>query len=151
MPKPSGRQNGSSEQIVIRSDRSMYFLWSIVGLVVILGSSIADKSATFWFGFALFLLAWGILFLWLATYKITIDQNALSYSALLRGTITVHRDDIVSAEVLSGRFEHAVVIKRQSGNPIVINTKPFSKADLRIVIRFLSEKIAGMPDWLLSP
>jgi hypothetical protein len=147
MTKPISRQNGSPEQIVIRTERPIYFLWSIVGLVIILVSSNADKSAPFWFSFALFLLAWSILFLWLATYKITIDQNVLSYSVLLSGTVSVHRDDIVSAEVLPGRFEHAIVIKRQSGNPIVINTKPFSKADLRIVIRFLSERIVGMPDW----
>jgi len=110
-------------------------------------SSKADKSLSFWFSFALLLLACIILLLWLATYKITIDKNVLCYSALLRGTISVHRDDIVSAEVLPGRFEHAIVIKRQVGDPIVINTKPFSKADLRIVIRFLSERIVDMPDW----
>ena len=146
MTKPIGRQNGSPEQIVIRTERPIYFLWGIVGLVIIAVSSNADKSAPVWFSFALFLLAWSILFLWLATYKITLDQNVLSYSGPLSGTISVHRDDIVSAEVLTGRFEHAIVIKRQSGNPIVINTKPFSKADLQIVIRFLSERIVGMPD-----
>jgi hypothetical protein len=147
MTQAKGRQSGSPEQIVIRTERLRYFLWVIVGLVIILVSSKADKSPSFWFSSALLLLAWIILFLWLASYKITIDKNVLFYSALLRGTVSVHRNDIVSAEVLPGRFEHSIVIKRQLGDPIVINTKPFSKADLRIVIRFLSERIVDIPDW----
>ncbi|HEY5128128.1 MAG TPA: hypothetical protein VIJ35_12705, partial [Bradyrhizobium sp.] len=148
MTKPIGCQNGSSELIVIRTEKPVYFLWATIGLVIILVSSAsADENAPFWFNLALLLLAWSILFLWLASYKITIDQNVLSYSVLFGGTVSVRRDDIVSAEVPLGRFQHAMVIKRQSGDPIVINTKPFSKADLRIVIRFLSERIVSMPDW----
>jgi len=112
MTKAIGRQRDSSEQIVIRTGRTRYFFWGVVGLAIVLASSRADKSPSFWFGFALFLLAWSTLFLRLATYKITIDQDVLSYSALLQGVVSVRRDDIVSAEVLSGRFEHALLRKQ---------------------------------------
>jgi hypothetical protein len=138
-----GHQSGS-EKITIRTERSIYFFLGIFGLIITL---VSINTENFWSNFMLFLLAWSILFLWLATYKITIDQNVLSYSVLLKGTVSVRRDDIVSAEVLLGRFEHAIVIRRQLDSSIVINTKPFSKADLRIVIRFLSERIVGVPDW----
>jgi hypothetical protein len=148
MTMPIGRQSGSPERIVIRTEKPVYVLWSIFGLVIILFSTgNSDKNVPFWFNLALLLLAWSILFLWLASYKITIDQNVLSFSTLFGGTVSVRRDDVVSAEVPLGRFQRAIVIKRQSGDPIVINTKPFSKADLRIVIRFLSERIVSMPDW----
>jgi hypothetical protein len=66
----------------------------------------------------------------------------------IKGTVAVSREDILSAEVLSGRFEHAIVIRRRQGDTIMINTKPFSKADLRIVIDFLADKIARKPDWI---
>lgn len=96
----------------------------------------------------LLLLAWVILFVWLAAYQITIDRNTLFYSALIKGTVSVCRDDIVEAEMPTGRFDHVIVIKPSAGEPIVINTKPFSKNDLRIVIGFLADKMIDKPDWV---
>ena len=96
----------------------------------------------------LLLLVWVVLFVWLAAYKITIDRNILSYSALIKGTVSVCRDNIVEAEMPTGRFEHVIVIKPTAGEPIFINTKPFSKNDLRIVIAFLADKMVDKPDWV---
>lgn len=106
------------------------------------------NNPTFWIGFILLLVAWVIVFVWLAAYKITIDRNFLSYSVLIKGTVSVCRGDIVEAEMPAGRFEHVIVIRSSAGEPIIINTKPFSKNDLRTVVGFLADKMVEKPDWL---
>jgi hypothetical protein len=40
------------------------------------------------------------------------------------------------------RFEHAIVIERYTGDPVTINTKSFSRSDLRLIAHFLSGKIS---------
>jgi hypothetical protein len=133
-------------RIVIRAEKRVFVVWGCAGIGIALASiSASSKSATFWYSFTLFTLGWCVLLLWLTTYKITIDQDILSYSVFMRGTIAVSREDILSAKVLPSRFQNAIVIERRLGDPIVVNTKPFSKADLRVVIEFLADKIAQKP------
>jgi hypothetical protein len=129
-------------QISIRTERPQYCIWGGIGLVlVVVAAKNIIENPSHWYSLLLLVLAWSIVLLWLAAYKISIDQNVLSYSALLKGTISISRDDIVTAEVLSGRFEHAIIIKPKTGNPIVINTKPFRRSDLQPVLQFLATKI----------
>jgi hypothetical protein len=134
-------------QIYIRAERSQYYFWGGVGLILIfVGVKNVVESPSHWYSLILLVLAWSILFLWLAAFKISIDQDILSYSALLKGTVSVSRDDIINAEVRSGRFEHAIIIRPKSGTPIVINTKPFRKSDLQVVLQFLSNKMVNRSD-----
>jgi hypothetical protein len=126
----------------IRTERAQYFIWGGIGLVLLLVSANnVGEHPSHWYSLILLILAWSIVFLWLAAYKISIDEDVLSYSALLKGTVSISRDDIVSAEVLSGRLEHAIIINPKSGDRIIINTKPFRRSDVQIVLQFLADKI----------
>jgi hypothetical protein len=137
------------EGVSIRTHRFRYYLWGgIASAVTLLGIKNVIENPSHWVSLMLLLFAWGIVFLWLAAYKITIDRGVLSYSALGKGSVSVRRDEIVSAEMPRGRFERAIVITRRVGDPVVINTKPFSKEDLRIIIRFLADKMVDKPDWV---
>ena len=139
---------GACERVVIKTERRAYVFWGIVGVcIIVVGALNTSNSSTFWYGAALFLLAWVIFLLWLASYKIVIDGDILSYSEFSKGTVAVNREDILSAEI-RGRFQNMLVIKRRLGEPIMLNAKPFSKADLRVVIGFLADKIARKPDWI---
>jgi len=134
-------------QIIIRTQSSQYWVWGGIGLVLIfVGVKNVVESPSRWYSLMLLILTWSVIFLWLTAYKISLDQNILSYSALLKGTVSVSRDDIVNAEVLSGRFGHAIIIRPKSGDPIVINTKPFGRSDLQLVLQFLADKIVNQSD-----
>jgi hypothetical protein len=110
------------------------------------GAKNVVENPSHWYSLILLVLAWSIVFFWLAAYKISIDQNILSYSALLKGTVSIRRDDIENAQVLSGRFQHAIIIRPKSGSPIAINTKPFRRSDLLIVLEFLGDKTVNRSD-----
>jgi|ERR1700677_2736071 len=93
-----------------------------------------DKSSTFWYSGAIYVLAWALFLVWLATFG--------------RAPIAVNRADILRVEVPSGRFRIEMKIERRQGGPILINAKPFSKSDLRIVAQFLGDKLAQKPSWM---
>jgi len=134
-------------QINIRTQSSQYCIWGGIGLVLLfVGVKNVAEGPSGWYSLILLILIWSVVFLWLTSYKIALDQNILSYSALLKGTVSVSRDDIVNAEVLSSRFGHAIIINPKSGDPIVINTKPFRRSDLQIVLQFLADKIVNESD-----
>ena len=135
------------DRISINTERSQYYIWGGIGLVLaFVGAKNVFEDPSHWYSLTLLVLAWCILFAWLAAYRISIDQDVLSYSALLKGTISVSRNDIMSVEILSGRFSHAVIIKPKAGDPIVINTKPFKRSDLQLVLHFLADKIVNRPN-----
>jgi hypothetical protein len=135
-------------QISFRTEVSQYYIWGGIGLVLIfVGIKNTVENPSHWYSLMFLTLAWIILFSWLAAYKICIEQDVLSYSAFLKGTVSVNRDDIAKAEVLSGRFAHAIIIELTSGYRIVINTKPFKKSDLQILLQFLANKIVHKSDF----
>jgi hypothetical protein len=144
---PDSTPRNSTERISIRTERFRYYWWGSIALAIFLAGIKDVVEASRWGGLMLYLFTWSIVFLWLAGYRIIIDRDVLSYSEFAKSSVSVHRDDIVSAEVPAGRFEHSIVIKRRVGSPIIINTKPFSKNDLKIVIRFLADKMVDKPDW----
>jgi hypothetical protein len=133
----------SAQPIVIRTERSWYILWgaiafgvTTIGLIQLAAVPFAENLSR-WAVFALNLLTWSIVFSWFMTYKICIDRNVLSYTELFKGTASVRIDEISNVELPHGRFKHAIVIKRQIGDPIVINTKPFGKIGIQVVFGFL--------------
>jgi hypothetical protein len=104
-----------------------------------------NKRSTFWYSVAIYVLAWALFLVWLASYGITIDQETLTYATFGRAPIAVNRADILRVEVPSGRFRNEIKIERRQGDPILINAKPFSRSDLRIVAQFLGDKLAQKP------
>lgn len=58
----------------------------------------------------------------------------------------INRADILRVDIPLGRFKNVIKIERLQGDPILINAKPFSESDLRIVFEFLSNNIEGKPN-----
>jgi hypothetical protein len=103
------------EPITIRTERFRYYLWGgIAALVVLVGIKNVIENPSHWVSLMLLLFVWGIVFLWLATYKITIDRDSLTYSALGKGSVSVSRVDIMSAAGQPHRYQHQTF---QQGRP----------------------------------
>jgi hypothetical protein len=138
--QPSG-QNNQTRHLIFRPDKQRIAIFVAIAVCIFL-VSIANghKSSTFWYSAALYVLGWTIFLLWLASYRITIDGEILSYTSFGRTSTVVNRGDVLSAEFSPRRFPSQIKIERRYGDSILINAKPFSGSDLRIVMDFLSDK-----------
>jgi hypothetical protein len=87
--------------------------------------------------------------LYLATFRITIDHNILSYRHLLQVTRSVRLSDIKLAKIdvrllftPAKRPPYALFIELATGGPpIVINLKLLSRDDIRVILDFLGDKL----------
>lgn len=135
-------RNEGGRQVVLRTERIQFVYVGCIGLVIIIVSwfQLSGKPAQ-WITFLLLLMAWFSIFWWLSRFRIVLASHVLTYSQPGKRAVSVDRGEISSVALHFGRFEHAIVINCFTGRPVKINTKPFSRADLRLVVNFLSEKI----------
>jgi hypothetical protein len=142
--QPSG-QNNPTRHLVLRPDKRRIAIFGAIAVCILL-VSIANghKGSIFWYSSALYVLGWAIFLLWLASYKVAIDGEILSYTSFGKTSAVVNRGDVLSAELSPRRFPSQVKIERY-GDPILINAKPFGGSDLRIVMDFLSDKTTNNP------
>jgi hypothetical protein len=142
-----GRQENRAKQLVFKTEKRRLVVFGIIAVFIALVSiANSHKSSTFWYVLTLYVLVWALALVWLASYRITIDQETLSYTTFCRAQIAVNRANILRVEIPSGRFQNVIKIERQEGDPILISAKPFSESDLKIVFEFLSNNIESKPN-----
>jgi hypothetical protein len=142
-----GRKEDQATRFVFRTDNHRLVFFGVTAVCIALVSiANSHKSSTFWYVLTLYVLVWAVALMWLASHRITIDQEMLSYSTLGKAEIVINRADILRVDIPLGRFKNVIKIERLQGDPILINAKPFSESDLRIVFEFLSNNIEGKPN-----
>jgi hypothetical protein len=135
--------------VVIRTTPGQYALWgALLAIVVLFGYSAGafDVRAqpSKWVGILLLSGAWSAIFYWWLCFKIEITDHQLSYRSPFKGSISLTRKDVTGYRLYEGLRStrgslpvHTIVIQTQTRGDIEINTKPFSKSDIGILIRLL--------------
>jgi hypothetical protein len=142
-----GRKENQATRLVFRTENHRLVFFGVIAVcIALVGIANGHKSSTFWYALTLYVLAWTLALVWLASYRITIDQETLSYATFGRAPIVVNRANILRVDMPLARFQNVIKIERRQGDPILINTKPFSKSDLKIVFEFLSNNIESKPN-----
>jgi hypothetical protein len=76
-------------KIVFRTERQQLAVFAAIAVSIMLVSILSgDKSSTFWYSGAIYVLAWALFLVWLATFG--------------RAPVAVNRADILRVEVPSG-------------------------------------------------
>ena len=89
--------------------------------------------------------------MWLRFFAIAIEKDVLTYRTLFTGNRSIHVSEIESARIETdfgrkfGAPQQLVIYpaREAASKPIRINTKVFSRDDLRVVFDWLGTKLLG--------
>jgi hypothetical protein len=128
----------ASRQLVLKADKRRLVLFTVVSAgILVVSAANSERSSTFWYSATLYILIFIIFLSWLASYKVVIKGDVFSYFVVDRSPIIIHRGEILHVAPPRGRFQNVIKVERHRGGEVLINAKPFSRSDLKIIMEFL--------------
>jgi hypothetical protein len=138
---------------IIRAEWTAYFIFSIFFVpLALLGTAVAQKNpdvGTIAFGVVFPLLILTAFLIWIASFKIELGSDHLSYQTLFSKAKTVRFADVrklsVGVGIQSAKQQRGAggifrleIYAADAVEPIAINMKPFSKRDLFSIVRTIA-------------
>lgn len=146
-------KTNSTKPFCLRASVSAYIVFCfLVFLPFLMSLWSLYREMSSWPLAVLCLLCIAFIFLWLASYKLELSDDRISYRTLFRGTMSLLLYEIDKVEVKLGittysdRFRPTIrMIFKPKSNiekpEIVVNLKIFSKGDLALLQDFINTKI----------
>lgn len=130
-----------SKPLIMKACASTYMVFGVMlGVPLVASLAVALRNRSSWSALAAIVIALTLTFVWIASFRIVIANNVISYRTLFTGTRSVALSEIERCYLETG-YEHGenpmkppirlVIRPRQSTGkkPISVNLKMLSRSD----------------------
>jgi hypothetical protein len=142
------------QELCLRASGSSYVVFGLMGGVpLLLSLFIAQyREAMFWQASVLCFLVTAVFFVWLASFRLELSENIISYRTLFGGSCSLQLNEIAKVEIKAGSFDYSDRLKPTirliitpipsvMKPPIVVNMKVFRREDMSELLERLNSKL----------
>ena len=144
-----------SEPLIIRASVSTYVVFGLMWGALLAGLILIPRNPGYWGVVALSLLGFTLSFAWIASLKLVIANEFMSYRTLFTGTRSFALSEIecsdlaIGYESVSEHFKppiRLVIRPHQSTGkkPINVNLKVLNKSDIARLMKILGSQVEKM-------
>ncbi len=153
MTSASKSENRIALPVRLRACLSTYFiLGAICGFPTLVPAVVVAMQGE-WIGSAFLGLCFALLFAWIASFRIVLTDDHITFVKLFGGSSSLPYGEIASARIelgwaktadrLKGAYRLVLVPNKRAAQKMEINIKVFSREDLTLLMQVLAIKAPG--------